>query len=306
MRGAVELPAVAIFTIVAGSLIIAFFVLVSSQQSSAGKTHVEQASLERFDSLLKSAAAAPETQNNITVIDETLLYVCDDAGMRIEYESHTQKPLHNMLVFAPHTLEGGHLRVYSKGVDVPFRMGNVLYVATDTYVINARTPLPEFPPNFVQSAQGAKRTVIDHDDLPPSPKNVVSIEDVPGQRYGTVHYYDATGAHTSVVYPNRELLHGAILSQDSQAYNCVLTQYLDHLAFVNSVEQRRAERLRDEASGSCAPLYQLAAFSTIATLSDQRGEELTLSEAEQLDQAQKEIAYVNDNLLRGDGCAIIY
>jgi len=305
MRGVVELPAIAIFTIVAGSLIIAFFVMVSQQQSDIGKTNIERASLERFDALLKSAATARETQNNITVIDETLLYVCDDVSMRIEYESHTQKDFHNMVMFAPHKLEGGHLRVYSKGVDSPYRVTNILYVATDTYTVNSTVPLYEFPSNIEHApAASAKRIVRDTGN---PTRNTIVVTESPGEQLGTVHYFSPTDpAGAGIVYPNRELYYGAILAEDAQTYTCGLNAYLRQLRFVNKIEWLRAQQLYiDTDDEQCKLSYQFGPFETIeAITSDTSG--FTLQDARDLVQAQREIAFLNDKLLRGDGCAILY
>jgi hypothetical protein len=305
MRGAIELPAILIFTVVAGALIIGFFVYVAQGQSVAGERRVEQASLERFDALLKSAATAPETENNITIIDETLYFMCDDT-MRIEYGSGVQQVISNMIIFSPAQLTGGGLRVYSKGTNIPYRIGNVLYLSTDQFIIYNDTNLHEFPKNFAltRNQASAQRIVLPATARVTEPKKTVRVDEQPGKQYGRVYY--ETG---SVVYPNYELLYGAVLSKDAVTYHCVAKQYYKQLRFVNKVQWLRVQALAADAEAACSQHYQFFPFEEIdriASIGESDPTAIGEDEAKTLSEAQNQIRFMNDKLFRGDNCAVIY
>lgn len=315
MRAVIELPTIAIFTIVAGSLIIFFFFSLSQSQSAGAEKAAQAKSLNFLDTLVKTSATARNTANNISIVDDTLLFMCDDSGMRFGYESHVEMYFHNMVIFSPRQLRGGTLLVYSRGADVPYRSTNILYMTTPAYIVENATNLYEFPfktvPINPPSRNDKRRTVINWDQrnsYPPTVlQNLVIVQEVADEEYGSV-IYPGTGpiAGRTVWYPNREFLYGAILSADKKSYDCVLNAYFRQLLFTNELQANRAALLKTDGPSVCYDKYQLSAFADIQEVASLGAAGFGQAEADKLSKAIKKIEFTNYDLIRGDNCPAIY
>jgi hypothetical protein len=321
MRGVVELPAIFIFIAVAGGLLMLFFITLAFQQGEHATESIELASLQRLETLIKSSATARETENNITIIDDPLSFRCDETGIRFGYESNNALVLQDQLVFSPRSIPDGQLHTYSKGTRAGYRVATILYVSSPAYLLSTATTLYNFPPVIEpQNIDRLRAKDIPHrvvltieqyrevlEQPGPEPVDAVIIDEQ-GTGYGNVRYI-RNGIQTGkVVYPNNELLYGAILSYDEDTYNCVLTEYLHQLQWVNIVERDRVMQLKTVSNleaPQCYAYYQDSPFDTIANLPTQ-ATEFTLDNAATLHEAASQIEFMNDNLIRGDHCAWIY
>jgi hypothetical protein len=324
-RGAIELPVVMIFTIVAGSLILLFFVVLVQQQGSSSGKSIEASSLQRLDTLLTSAGTARETENNITVSEESLFFECNaDTGTRLYYESGIATPVFNQILFSPGELGGGQLRTYSKGTRAGYRVTTILYLSTAATIIQNATPLYDYPGNFpsksITNPEGASprwRAVVSAAQYASSPSasdlrkhpDVVVVNEDPLGTHGTVQYYNSGALKGTVVYPNHELLYGAVLSKDADTYNCVFGKYLKQLRWMNSIEQERLLKLKAEnAESACYAYYQEFPYSDIESLPTDPLQ-FTEQSAKKLYEASSQIERMNDALIRGGGgasCAWLY
>jgi hypothetical protein len=312
VKGIIELPVVAIFSIVAGGLIILLLVTVGTGLTARAETNIEASSLQRIDPLLKTAAASPDTQSNITIIDKPIIFTCDESGVKFAYESHRELPLPNLVVFSSNRLEGGQLQTHTKKVDAAFNAANILYLTTPQQLYENATDLRGFPEGFSivepTSTTASRRTIIDESQYGPawsSAKDLVILYPAPGKDYGTLQY--GTSSANTVYYPNKELMYGAIISKDSQTYNCVFDIYLQQLKWSASIERERVARLKDEyyaQRNSCWSLYQTEPFDTILALP--AAEDFGASASQSLADATSSIRFMNDNVIRGDNCAWIY
>ena len=305
MRAAIELPAVAIFTIVAGSLIILFFVLLAQSQGSSAERSTQARSLQFLDTLIKSAATQGSTSTNITVIDSTLLFECDATGSWYGYQGGEQLPIYNILIFSPEKLTGGQLEAKTLPSSVPFKALNVLYLETDRNLVyyseNNQNDIAGFPfPVLTGSGDSSYRTIVEGSATMGS--NTVKLIPASDPSYGQVMYF---GGDT-VTYPNKELMYGALLSKDKDTYDCVFNEYLDQVKFVSKVLEMRAEDLRAsyDPNNPCWSKYQTDAFITIENLP--RAQDFSLTKAEEFQQAAKKIEFVNGDLLSGDNCVSLY
>ncbi len=310
----VEAPAVMIFTIVVGALIILFFVVVSLSQGESAERNIRAGSLQRLDALLKNAGAARDSANNITIIDQTLEYECQKIDSQIEhrigYQGDDSIPLMGTLLFAPKTLEGGNLLVYSKAADVPYRAANVLYLSTPSFRVKLDTPIPGYPANFVKTDSRPTRLVVAGDSPPRG--NTVGVKPADASmQYGTVVYAAraATDTPKTVFYVGESLLIGAIVSETSTSYLCGFDAYRQQVNWVNSIERERARALASSASPACKPYYNDEPFATIDALTNTQAKPantFTLNDARDWFEAQQRLTLLNDNLILGDACAWIY
>ena len=319
-RASVDIPATAIFTIIAGSLIILFFVTVSFNHSEQAKEETQAISLNYLETLIKTAATARETAKNISIVDETILFTCDEEGLRFGFDSGNELPLQDLVIFSPRRLEGGAVRVYSRGEDMPNRVFNVLYLSTPQFILQNSTVIPGLPRNIettklaVGSAGDPNRRAvmsITQVTAPQTwtnrPRDWVLLEPLGDGTYGRVHYRNPGNPATVVVYPTSSLLYGALISRDAQTYYCGFNAYLKQLKFVTRIQQERAQVLKDQAQrtgSSCYTAYQLSAYDAIMSLP--AAQDFTVADARTFRDAVRELEFVNENLKAGDGCVSLY
>lgn len=307
MRGVVELPAIAIFTITAGSLIILFFIVLTQSQGNQAQKDIQAKNLQSLDTLLKSAATAQMTATNISVIDDTLVFTCDETGTWFGYENNIQLPMQNTIIFSPHFLRGGKLSAYSAGANVPYRAFDVLYLASPENIIYTDVGLLDYP---FETATVTSRPGDDYrlvkaasSGAAPTTKNTVYVYQET-ENTGSVTYYGGG----SIFYPTKELLYGAILSNNNNTYNCVFDQYLNQLRFVSTVQKGRLEYIYNNPGSDpyCQALYLngKATFNTIINLpnaADFDGDAVI-----DFNKAISELEYYNQRLMQGSNCATIY
>jgi hypothetical protein len=317
MRAMVELPAIAIFTVVAGSLIVLVFIAASQQQTSDAQKTIQIDTLQRLDALVKDAASSIETEKNITLSKDTVRFSCDETGIHLGYSEGIQRPFHNLIIASPRELEEGKIITYTKGLYSPFRVANILYLSSPAYLLEAEAAVPlDLPDNFhVQLLAGGptpgRRHVItktskdsgtyaaySRDD------NFVVVDDMGG--HGTVQYGLDFAAPT-VTYPNQELLLAAVLAHDDATYNCIFDQYITQLKYVASIHEDRMIRLKTDAAqtdSDCQYNYEASYFDNILSLPQAESFDTTTAQA--LIDTQKAIEYMNEKLTTGDNCGWIY
>lgn len=313
MKGVIEVPAVAIFTIVAGSLIILLFVLISTTQGAQAQKATQARDLQNIDTLLKSTLTQQNTASNITIIDDTIKFSCDETGVWFGYESDMRLPLYRIIIFSPESLSGGELNAYSSGVNDPYPVTNVLLLASADTRIEAtqaaKNLLSDFPfPLLAISGATANRLVRTSGEPAGTKQDVVTINPVPSKSYGTVTFGIGLDAKQAE-FLDSATLSGAVLSKDYQTYTCILDQYLQQLRSVNKLEEERLQMLKEHysATGStCASLYQQDPYDAIDAVAAKKASDLTADDAEALDQASSEISFMKDRILRGDNCAALY
>lgn len=325
-RGSVELPVTAIFMIVAGSIIILFFVVITQHQARGASEETEARTLNFLDTLIKTSATAKETATNITIVNDDVLFTCDEEGMRFGFISENTLPLFDVVVFAPRKLSGGELNAYSQAENIPFRAFNVLYLTTPEYVVDTTHPLTDLPhiiqtrsvPIGSRGEKGTRMVITEADENDPNtrtaagplfyysagrPADLLIIRPNPAGTYGTVTYRTLTSSE-DVVYPTTTMLTGALLSRDKATYDCVFNTYLQQLKYVIKLYRDRAAQLKFESPDTCRPLYQLDAFDAILGLPD--AEQFDEPAAATYNQAIREIIFVNEQLLKGDNCVSLY
>jgi hypothetical protein len=324
-RGAIEVPAVMIFIMVAGGLILLFFFVLVRTNLSSAETGIQASSMQRLDTLLKSAGTSKNTINRFPIGDDTLNYECDDLiGSRVYYDSGVQMPTGSMVLFSPARHQGGELRTYSQAASHGYRVTTLLYLGSAGFVLQNATDLAGIPPNFayrnisasaLQSADRNQRLVVASApglSVPSTHPDVVIIHQQPGNIHGSVTYKQAGKPDATVHYPNKELLLGAVISSDADTYNCVLRQYLQRLRWVNGVERERFQRVQAaNLNSGCYHHYQEFPYEEIHKISSDgitNINNFNLEAAEKLARATRQLQMMNDNIIRGGGstCAWLY
>lgn len=324
MRASIELPAITIFSVVAGALILLFFVVLAQSQGERARDDTQAQSLQNIDSLLKSSSTAKSTNTNVTVIDDIISFKCDETGTWFGYEETDIKlPINNIILFSPSKLTGGQLRAATLSSDVPYRALNILYLSTDSQVVYSDSPIPGFPFEISQNFgyDNFKQVYLDNRNFGQFmsrnlKKDQLAVYKEGTNEYGQLKYFPDNhfnDANKLFVYPNRELLYGAILSENADQYVCLFNAYLHQLQFVNKVQWERARNLKQhyyDNSMTCFTRYQNTgengAFAIIDRVTKISAENWEISDAKDFNDAIKSIEYENANLLRGDNCAPIY
>ncbi len=346
-RGVLDLQFNWIFILIAGGVLLIFFVGIITSANKASDTQLSADVLQHLDTVLKNAVQASSTGSEafrqIALPATSLILTCSGeySSLRVGREG-LEQPLPEMVVFSPSTLEGDRLYTWTRNFDLPFRTQSFLYMATgDTLFVFLGTneqgydPIrglfDAFPQNYsARYLAGGAATV--PDNLPifegydavkfisinydhpeainlPGLKHATYINIVPDgdtlAAYGTVEFYTYTGARMQPAgeapYIGESLLYGALFSEDLESYNCNLDKAFARAERVATIIFNRVQRLDQEATPDCRPLYVLPESIGEEYLPALQSKDMALLYSD-----STRLQRYNQDLTRGAGCPLIY
>ncbi|MBI5065767.1 hypothetical protein HZA97_06020 [Candidatus Woesearchaeota archaeon] len=114
-----------IFILIAGALILSFFVMIAQKQLVISEKKQEISVLKQFDDVFSSALRSEETSFTIDT-KAKINFFCTQNQCSYMINKIQQK--YNLPVFAPFTLDGGPLTLWSKSIKAPFLVTNLLFI----------------------------------------------------------------------------------------------------------------------------------------------------------------------------------
>jgi hypothetical protein len=118
-----------IFVVIAGGVILLFFMFVIGNVTSAADLKVKATVITNFDAILTGAQVTP---NALNIIESTKSFgfdvTCDQDGLSdlSITDSSVSIPITNKLIYAPTTVQGEQILVYTVPIRKPFYVGNIL------------------------------------------------------------------------------------------------------------------------------------------------------------------------------------
>lgn len=144
-RGIVDIQFNWIFIIIAGALILMFFVSLINKQRSLSDIRSSQTIASNLDSILTGAQISTDTSNTIDLPAVPISFSCDDFSV-----GPVRRNLLLDIVFSPSLLRGKKMITWALDWSVPFRVANFLYL-TD----------PELRYIIVDNAKNLGRKIVD-------------------------------------------------------------------------------------------------------------------------------------------------
>ncbi len=122
-RGVVDIQFNWIFIIIAGALVLMFFVSLVNKQRSLSDIRSSQAIASNLDSILTGAQISTDTSNTVDLPSVAISLSCDDFSV-----GPVRRNLLLDIVFSPYVLRGRKMITWALDWSVPFRVANFLYL----------------------------------------------------------------------------------------------------------------------------------------------------------------------------------
>lgn len=135
-RGAMDIQFNWIFVLIAGAVILGFFVAVINSVSQSEDTQLTVDVLQHLDTILKNAQQASitgsESFRQIAMPNTEIKLICSDGLTAMQLGSQgIEQPLPVQVIFGPEKLQGDRLYSWTLNFDIPFRTQSFVNLATD-------------------------------------------------------------------------------------------------------------------------------------------------------------------------------
>lgn len=168
-KGQVEVQFNWIFILIAGAIILGFFVSIAVKQQGVSEQKVSTQFFTQFEAVVTSSSVTQGIAQSFPVPKMDLRYDCTSAcdcaayaGTRINPQSSLFR-LNDRIIFSPNRLQGTDLVTLSKEWEFPFRVTNFFYMtsAEAKYLIEQSTQgeslFDELPPPVIEVGQQPRK-----------------------------------------------------------------------------------------------------------------------------------------------------
>jgi len=273
-----------IFIIIAGAVILLFFVSVINKQKTISDNQISVTILNDMESILTGAKVSTGTVNLVAIPKTQIGFECDRY-----FIGNARIPIRDKVIFSPDLIKGTELITWALDWSVPFWATNFLYLTTKEvrYVI-VDDPLgnlaekihddwlPEdltkelvdpgdiidYTNNyrvkfiFVGAANNPDHSMLTNSDLPE--KNVQAIQIVGDENTGDIFFYTnnagtwVPSSKPSIIpYLNKESLLGAIFANDNERFECAMKKAYKKLYIMADTYHYRSGQLSTYSSPQC-------------------------------------------------------
>ena len=288
-RGAIEVQFNWIFVIIAGALILVFFINISTAQRKNADQKLAFDLLSKVDLIMSGALTIPKTGQ---VFDMPNIEFNVECNMISTLGVNRQFP--DRIVFGPSLLDGRNLVVLSQDWNVPYKVSNFLYLTTSEvrYVIvadpsdqNAISFKESLPDNItveisnlsdIKNKNNYRIRLIILDTVYPNfdndyfydsefelPSFMQEMSEVQlngiyietNQNPQNVRFFKKSGDSFEFIGEEisvykEPMIFGAIFSDDKEQFNCSRNKAFEKLYYVTEVYEKREEMLIDAYEGS--------------------------------------------------------
>jgi len=310
-----------IFVLIAGAVILAFFVSIVNNQKDISEQKIAYTSLTNLETIFIGAESTAGTMHDIEIPNIDIKFECDKY-----YIGETKKDTKDMVIFAPNIIKGKAMQALTLDFSLPFRLTNMVYLTHSNirYIFvyddgnkklfdEVNSTLPD---NF------ARETVT---SLPTNNKNNYKVKIVLFNRDkneftgfsnlgndvkiievtddNKINFYNSSTdniANISYYFETSSLI-GAIFAEDFDTYNCVMNKALKKAGIVYQIYQKRVESFIEYyGSGSCYIQYDSAKV-TLGSMADSP----SLTKVNNLIGNAQTLSEYNQNLIY-QSCPTIY
>jgi len=330
-----------IFVLIAGAVILLFFVTSISKEKDSSQTQLAQKASARLDAVF---AVIQQNPNSVQIHDAPnyeLDFYCTEEGHYYSLkDSSTKNYLENEHIFAPETVGKAKLISWTKTFSAPFPVSSILYLSDEKnqYVfITADSKIEklyeDFPDKFSKRNVSLSQDITDEGfrkyiiivaalpaildgDVKKKTRSIIVVSsettsDIYG--YGKLKYYEG-GSLTSIdkPYVGQELLFAGIVSGNSKLYACGLDKVLEKTRIVAQTNLLRTQKLKNEYdltyTGRCSTFYGLVTQGYVQNLTVSAGSFETTDSTKNYKkfyESMMDLQRVNENILRSD-CTLLY
>ena len=273
-----------IFILIAGALILIFFISIVYKQKDISETKISATVKLQLDTIFTAASVSAGTVNQITTPDMEMNFVCDEDGYsRYDIAKTSIGKDTPEVIFAPDVIKGRKIISWALGFNAPFKVMNFLYLTSEDvryiFVFNegnnfANGVYEDFPDEMFKEEVRPSETLgitdlksyqtkfivfsgIESIELPSffNGEDVSAIKITPAN----VIFYETFGSldFTSTgnfPYFDKALRYGAIFSEDATFYECNVKKAMKKLNFMSQIYAERETQLKLDPT--CELFYQ--------------------------------------------------
>jgi hypothetical protein len=262
-----------IFVLIAGFIILLFFISIVYKQKSSADVNLAADISEDFKAILTGAGLSTRTVNVIQLPDISINFECSangDSWFGIDQEkTGVKNRLETEAVFAPDTIKGNEMITLALEFDAPFKIMNLLFVTSPgvryIFVGNGLEDAYNKLPDEMNKERIQLSELANLKDLKNYKVKLVFLESTPALPdafknmadndvsaihvlQNTVDFYSKKGdyfaSEGTVVVSDPILIYGAIFSQDFESCFCNIRKVYKRLGYVAEIYSSREKALQ--------------------------------------------------------------
>lgn len=130
-KGQIEIHFHWIFVLIAGIIILGFFIGLVFYQVESSKREIEQEVVNTLDTVLVGALVAEKTKHKISFSkDLEIFFECDEVSSKFYLKEAKPKELTRIPLFSPSSLKGKDFIIWSLPYKLPLNVGNFLFLSS--------------------------------------------------------------------------------------------------------------------------------------------------------------------------------
>ncbi len=310
-----------IFILIAGAIILLFFIGIVYKQKDVSETRLSATLLKQLDPILSGAQLEEQALNEIDITSPAAMqFVCD--GEESYYSiGNTRKPTPTKIIFAPSEIESQKLITWTQSFNKPFKVTNLFYLTSPTvrYIIIGNEDIYDMIPDEIEkykctSVSSCSLSSEGHDQ-----ERIVSFDGNPTALYSQldadkitavsisdskVTFYASNGDEETSTTIDTSTTLGAIFSEDKESYDCNMNKLLEKYKLIASIYARKESDLSeyfDAIDHGCSFFYN----KNTEALSDHLQTCTDISLCAQINTFSGKISEDNQRLLK-QSCPLIY
>ena len=285
-KKAIEIQFNWMFVLVAGALILMFFMAIVFKQKEVSQESTNIAVLKSIGAIIAGAGTSSQTSRPIDVPYSDILVGCNQisSGRMLKQFGNA-----SLILFAPGLIRGKKLIVQTLDFAAPYKATNILYATSPSvrYVIIGNGNLArdvnktfsrdigrEFytAPFAVRNKNDYKVRFVffsDAESIVLENLNVMRNEDVSAisiagsDDKGEIKFYQKNSLNGWTLtgksdYITRPSVIGAIFADTIEAYDCNMQNIFQRFEIITRIYKQRASKLLGYGAGRCDPLYNAA------------------------------------------------
>ncbi len=333
-KAAIEVQFNWIFIIIAGALILLFFISIVTKQKAISDTRISSTILVDLETILTGAKVSTGTVNLIKIPSSEIRFECNNYRIK-----DVNIPVRDKIIFSPDILKGVNLITWALDWNMPYWITNFLYVTSpevryiivnDTGSDFAETIYDSWLPEEIgKEFVNAGADVADKNNyrvkyvfVNQNPASLgdpmlngirrmdnehvtaINISPDPTRNKGMISFFEKSGStwqlKGTTPYLGRESLIGAIFSHDIEMYNCSMKKAFEKLAIVTDIYLNRSKELVEFYGAAQCSVPHTSAVADLQVMSDSSD-----FNKDDIDQVYDAI-YWTDGLNHNNGIAKLY
>ncbi len=333
------------FILFAGGMLLTIFFMIASGQANAAQERLERNALEQVNTILSAQQASPDSSLATNIPQTNIRLTCEAIRegntvlllSQLQIGSYTRS-LETELV-AGRDMETGRLILFSKGIQTPFTIGNVLLVTnpqellvvpTNNLAAQNRQRFLDAIPQEIQDERLVVEVIPDNTRTFSTIRHVtmgnsapVSITARPGVQYihvryennilerGEISFFEEGEWRGGYHYVGEGMLFALLWQAETARANCMqhkLTTAIQRQAFIQELRMSFLTQsyLASQSDSSCTDNYLVNRMENLRTSMTLDSSAVALYDFSELYARVSAVRELNERLLRGDRCASIY